>query len=84
MNLYLIIPITIVERSLNRIPRKHNNCKTTCTIFDRVLQKHLCQLVFFLFCLFTATIVIPLAVLGMIFKQKLDKKNKAKKEAKVQ
>ena len=29
-------------------------------------------------------IVIPLAVLGMIFKQKLDKKNKAKKEAKVQ
>ena len=37
------------------------------------------QILFMLF-----MIVIPLAVLGMIFKQKLDKKNKAKKEAKVQ
>ena len=37
------------------------------------------QILFMLF-----TIIIPLAVLGMIFKHKLDKKNKAKKEAKVQ
>ena len=37
------------------------------------------QILFMLF-----TIVIALAVLGMIFKQKLDKKIKAKKEAKVQ
>ena len=29
-------------------------------------------------------VISSLAVLGMIFKQKLDKKNKAKKEAKVQ
>ena len=36
-----------------------------------------------LFMLFTIA-SIALAVLGMIFKQKLDKKNKAKKEAKVQ